>query len=222
MADTTIPFGGVLVLGSTGTQPVAVKRGLWHAGFREDWDRLGGKAISAEVLGGTAVANLENFQRYHGLTVDGVYGPATHKVLQGSFDAYAKQLYTAKPKPPPAGTVVVPLVFVPTHDTAGLPGFPAIDVFGKPGARVVVGFDCTVTRLSGKSPTLGGNAGGAYGWSAYLAGPHGLWYVTHMGTRIVRVGQKLKKNDQIGTVCDAAVTGRPPSDSHVHVGKHSL
>lgn len=220
--SSTVPFGEVLRLGSTGTQPVAVKRGLWHAGFREDWSSLGDAAIAAEVLGDVAVGNLETFQRYHGLKADGVYGPGTHAVLRGSFDPYAVQLYKAKPKPPPAGTVVVPLTFKTTHDTAGLPGFPAVDVFGKPGSRVIVDFDCTVTRLSGKSPSLGGESGGAYGWSTYLAGPHGLWYVTHQASRTVHVGQRLKKGDVIGTVCDASVAHMPSSDSHVHVGKHDL
>lgn len=218
-----VPFGGILKQGSTGTQPVAVKRALFHAGFREDWDSLADKAIAAEILGGTAVGNLETFQRYHGLPVDGVYGPATHAVLRGSFDAFCVKLYTAKPPPPPVGDrVVVPLTFTPTHETAGLPGFPAIDVFGKPGSRVIVGFDCEVTRLSGKSPGLGGPPHGPYGWSAYLAGPHGLWYVTHMASRTVVVGDRLKKGDQVGTVCDAAVAHMPTSDSHVHVGKHDL
>lgn len=210
------PFRDVLRLGSTGTQPVAVKRGLWRSGFRAGWDSLDGAAISAEVLGPTAVANLKVMQNYHGLDVDGVYGPATHKILRGSFDAYACFLYRADPQQPP---VQLPATFTPTHQTGGLPGYPAIDVFAKPGAVVLAPADGLIRRLSGRPPAQGGVPGGAYGWSIYLDAPAiGDYFLTHFATRLVVLDQQVRRGDELGTVCDAAVARMPSSASHIHEG----
>lgn len=216
-----IPFRDVLRLGSTGTQPVAVKRGLWHAGFKAGWDALDGDAISAQVLGATAVANLKVFQHYWALDVDGVYGPASHAILRGSFDAYAATLYLQTP-PTPGRTVKLPSTFTPTHQTAGLPGFPAIDVFAAPGTTALAPEAGTVTRLSGHDPAEGGTPGGAYGWSVYLTCPHAVYFLTHFATRTVKMGDTVAAGDPVGTVCDAAVAGMPSSSSHIHEGKHDL
>lgn len=217
-ATVAVPFQGVLRLGSRGTQPVAVKRGLWHAGFNEGWDSLGDQAIAQEILGAAAVDNLRHFQRYHGLTVDGVYGKTTHNVLRGSFDAYANFLYIA----PAHVTLQLPSSFTPTHQTEGLPGYPAIDNFAAAGSTVGAPEAGTVTRLSGHDPKQGGVPGGAYGWSIYLTCPSAIYFLTHFGSRTVEVGDKVKRGDLLGTVCDAAVAHMASSLSHVHEGKHQL
>lgn len=215
---TALPFQGVLKLGSRGTQPVAVKRGLWHAGFHEGWKTLGDQAISQEILGGVAVENLRHFQRYHGLKHDGVYGEATHKVLRGSFDPYAERLYMA----PPHVELQLPSAFTATHQTAGLPGYPAIDNFAPAGSTVGAPEAGTITRFSGHDPKEGGQPGGAYGWSMYLTCPSAIYYFTHFGSRAVTLGQKVKRGEMLGTVCDARVVGSPTSTSHIHEGKHEL
>lgn len=112
-----------------------------------------------------------------------------------------------------------PADFEPTHATAGLDGFPAIDVFGKPGARVSVGFWGYVSRVSGRSPSEGGVPGGAYGWSVYITNRVNgrVRYVTHLGSRSVVSGDRVKPGSIIGTVCDSAVSGKPGT-SHVHLG----
>lgn len=214
----TIPFKGVLRLGSKGTQPVAVKRGLWKAGFRHGWDSLGGDAIAAEVLGETAVGNLTRFQKAHHLTPDGVYGPVTHKQLSTHFDSYAVSLYLkAPPGPPP---LQLPGTFTPTHETAGLPGYPAIDVFAKAGTNVAAPSDGVIRRLSGHDPAEGGVPGGAYGWSIYLLCPRGEYFLTHLGSRTVAEGKQVKRGDILGTVCDAAVAHMDTTLSHIHEGFH--
>lgn len=230
---TGVPFRDVLRLGTRGTQPVAVKRGLWHAGFKAGWDALDGVAIAAEVLGSTAVANLKVFQHYWGLAADGVYGPRSHEILRGSFDDYAVALYTHDP-PPPGATVQLPATFTPTHNTAGLPvpgappgsltsfAYPAIDVFATPGAMALAPQDCRIARLSGRDPAAGGKPHGAYGWSVYAAAPHAVYFLTHFAALAVELGQQLRRGEPVGTVCDAAVAQMPSSASHIHEGRHDF
>lgn len=214
----TVPFENVLRLGSKGTQPVAVKRGLWRAGFRDGWDALDGQAISAEVLGSLAVGNLKAFQTRYGLAADGVYGPNTHARLEPHFDDYARQLYThGQPGWKP---LQLPANFVPTHPTAGLPGYPARDFFARPGTIVLAPAAGKITKLSGHDPAEGGVPGGAYGWSIYLTVPHAIYFLTHFSTRLVELGQAVELGQEIGTVCDAAVAHMASSLSHIHEGKH--
>jgi murein DD-endopeptidase MepM/ murein hydrolase activator NlpD len=109
---------------------------------------------------------------------------------------------------------------MPTHATAGLPGYPAIDVFGPAGAPVVAGFYGRVRRISGRPCSLGGTAGGAYGQSLYVRnGVTGTdRYLTHLDALHVSVGDRVWPRKVLGTVCDAAVSGKPGT-SHVHYGK---
>ncbi len=107
---------------------------------------------------------------------------------------------------------------MPTHQTDGLPGYPAKDFFAPAGASVGCPKDGTIRKLSGHDPREGGNPGGAYGWSIYLESGDGDRFLTHFGTRAVTLGQKVKRGETIGTVCDAAVARMPSSLSHVHYG----
>jgi murein DD-endopeptidase MepM/ murein hydrolase activator NlpD len=104
------------------------------------------------------------------------------------------------------------------HDTEGLPGFPARDYFARAGAPVVAPVSGTVIRLSGHDPRLGAvqGAGGPLGWSVYIRGTDGhTYYLTHLGSRTVKVGQQLRAGARIGTVANYDKYGRP---SHVHMG----
>jgi hypothetical protein len=101
------------------------------------------------------------------------------------------------------------------HPTANLPGFPAVDIFAKPGTPVVAPEDGVVTKLSGHDPSLGGQVGGWYGWSVYLQGAQSgyTYYITHMLTRTVSVGDKVRAGQVIGT------SGAPPGvQPHIHFG----
>jgi murein DD-endopeptidase MepM/ murein hydrolase activator NlpD len=104
------------------------------------------------------------------------------------------------------------------HDTAGLPGYPAHDYMARPGTRVVAPVSGKVIKLSGHDPKLGAvqGAGGPLGWSVYIEGDDGkTYYLTHMGSRSVKVGQRVKQGRGIGTVANYDKYGRP---SHIHMG----
>jgi murein DD-endopeptidase MepM/ murein hydrolase activator NlpD len=108
----------------------------------------------------------------------------------------------------------------PEHETSGLPGYPAHDWFAPAGTAAISPAAGTVRRLSGHDPALGPTEGphGPFGWSVYIENRNGVsFYVTHLGSRLVRVGSVLKLGDQIGTVGNYAKWGTP---SHVHMGVH--
>ncbi|HVJ22525.1 MAG TPA: hypothetical protein VM756_01165 [Burkholderiales bacterium] len=123
------------------------------------------------------------------------------------------------PRPQPGDAVTLPARPKTTHPTAGLAGYPAVDVFGRPGALVVADFFGKVRRLSGRAASLGGVPGGAYGRSVYVqnAVTGTDRYVTHMDAVAVSVGDVIGPGTILGTVADSAVSGKPGT-SHVHYG----
>lgn len=115
------------------------------------------------------------------------------------------------------GKLQLPASFSSTHQTAGLPGYPAIDVFGKPGTRVLSPADAVVSRLSGSLSNYTG-PGGPFGYSMYLDSAKGQYFLTHLGSRSVQVGDHVKYGQMIGTVADY-----PFADSdHIHEGFHAF
>jgi murein DD-endopeptidase MepM/ murein hydrolase activator NlpD len=113
----------------------------------------------------------------------------------------------------------LPPAFTPTHETAGLAGFPAVDLFAAPRTEVVADFYGVVVRISGRRCCDGGSPGGAYGQSVYITNRGNGYerYATHFDRLFVTVGQRISPGSRIGTVCDSAVTGKPGT-SHVHLG----
>lgn len=104
------------------------------------------------------------------------------------------------------------------HETAGLPGYPARDFMGPAGAPVVAPVAGKVVRFSGHDPKGGPTEGvhGPFGWSLYLQGDNGRsYYLTHLGARDVKVGQRVDAGQQIGTIGDYARFG---GANHVHMG----
>lgn len=104
------------------------------------------------------------------------------------------------------------------HDTMGLAGYPAHDYFAKAGSHAVAPVSGTVVRLSGHDPKNGPTNGphGPLGYSVYIKGDDGKeYFLTHMGSRTVKAGQKLKQGQIIGTVADYDKYGTP---SHIHMG----
>lgn len=206
-----VPFGRVLRLGSRGNDVKGVQRALTHAAFGK-LSRATGVYLAGTVL------NVRGFQKLKGLRVDGVYGPATHAKLAPFFDPYGFLLYTGvQPHPAPVH-LQLPAAFTPTHLTAGLPGYPAVDCFAPAGASVGAAAAGTVVKLSGHDPREGGVPGGAYGWSLYVESSDGERYMTHFATRTVRLGDRVARGDLIGTVCDARVAHMATGLSHVHLG----
>jgi murein DD-endopeptidase MepM/ murein hydrolase activator NlpD len=218
-----LAFFRLIKLGVTGKDVRAVKRALAHAGH-------GRLAMSVNpIMGPFAVRHLRNYQQQNPpLEIDGKYGLESHKRLIEKFDAIARELYERASKelavpiglqnPPPEGALLLPSDFVPTHHTAGLEGFPAVDMFAIPDTVVLAPEDGTIIRLSGRDPSEGGRPGGAYGFSIHLDSPSGRYFMTHFATRNVTEGQQVKAGEPIGTVCDSAVSGKP-NTSHIHHGK---
>lgn len=96
-----------------------------------------------------------------------------------------------------------------THDTDGLEGFPAVDIFAKPGTPFLAPENGRVVRLSGR----GGTSGQVYGYSIYFIGESGrVYFITHLGYRRAPVGA-YKQGAVLGTV--SAWSGGSP---HAHVG----
>src|SRR5215831_14335844 len=104
------------------------------------------------------------------------------------------------------------------HATEGLDGFPAHDYFASAGSPAVAPVTGTIVKLSGHDPAEGPTEGphGPFGWSVYVQGDNGrTYYMTHMGTRDVKVGQQVKAGQLLGTVGNYAKYGTP---SHIHMG----
>lgn len=105
----------------------------------------------------------------------------------------------------------------PTHETAGLAGYPAYDYMAPPGTPVVSPVGGRIRKLSGHSPALGGPPGGPLGYNIYVAGGGNDYFLTHVDRVMVRVGQMVQQGEQI-----AVVANGPPSWStpHCHMGVH--
>jgi murein DD-endopeptidase MepM/ murein hydrolase activator NlpD len=220
MAQTT--FHRQLKLGSVGRDVVAVKRALSRAGYIR-WGKF------TPVYGPYLVKAMKTFQKHYGILQTGVYGPYTHRALLPFFDARARKFYEESSKlgadavgiPTDSGEdyLQLPKRFRSTHPTGGLPGYPAVDVFAKPGTKVRAPADGRIVKLSGRDPRFGGSPGGSYGWSIYLKSnnPNGTYFLTHFGSRLVTLGKVVKEGDIIGTVADSAISGKPGT-SHIHEG----
>lgn len=106
------------------------------------------------------------------------------------------------------------------HATEGLAGYPAHDFFAPAGSPATAPITGKVVRLSGHDPSMGPIDGphGPLGWSVYIQGRDGhTYYLTHMGSRSVAVGQVVRAGQPIGTVANYAKYGTP---SHIHMGVH--
>jgi hypothetical protein len=95
-----------------------------------------------------------------------------------------------------------------THQTAGLAGYPAVDLFGKPGTPFLAPESGKVYRHSGR----GGTSGPIYGHSLYFRGNSGKdYFITHLGKR-AGIG-RYRAGQPIGTISPWK-SGAP----HAHVG----
>ncbi len=115
--------------------------------------------------------------------------------------------------------LTLPATFTPTHETSGLSGYPAIDVFGRPRQVVAAGFYGRVRRITGRACSAGGSPGGPYGRSLYIenAGAGLERFVTHLDYLLVDVGDAVWPGRCIATLCDASLAGKPGS-THAHMG----
>lgn len=105
------------------------------------------------------------------------------------------------------------LKFKPTHDTDGLLGYPAIDIFGKAGTKVRAPESGTITRVHlipwDQSQRVGG-------YTCYLVTSTGTYFLTHFGGIIPKEGARVKAGQVIGWVGDSRGWWAP----HIHEGYH--
>jgi peptidoglycan hydrolase-like protein with peptidoglycan-binding domain len=83
--QTIILLPRVLKQGLRGNDVLAMKRALSMANYGR-WKPF------TKLFGPAYTTHVKNFQRDHGIKVDGVYGPSTHKALAKYFDAYGMKL----------------------------------------------------------------------------------------------------------------------------------
>jgi murein DD-endopeptidase MepM/ murein hydrolase activator NlpD len=115
--------------------------------------------------------------------------------------------------------LALPAEFRSTHETAGLPGYPAVDLFAPAGTLAVAGFTGRVTKLSGKARTGLEGRGKAYGFSVYVTNQRtgrGR-YATHMRCIAVELGQRIRVGTVLGQV-ELPPDSMPASSAHVHLG----
>jgi hypothetical protein len=159
-------------------------------------------------------------------------GPAPYitrngKLLRWTGDRYVVVSDAGIPRqtvtPSPAGSAVgrltgptlqVPSAFTPTHQTGGLPGFPAVDIFKSPGTRVLAPEDGTLADPHFIEWDMVKRVGG---WTLYFQGAEtgNTYFMTHLAA--VGKAGRYRKGDVIGTV--AAVPGGA-WQPHIHVGEH--
>lgn len=192
-------------LGSTGDKVFAIKRALVKSG---DLSRVGGLK---RFMGERAVGAVKRFQKAHGLTADGQVGAKTLAELDAFFDEYGYYLYTGRfPGVPP---VEILRQFTKTHDTAGLPNFPAIDLFAPPGTIVVAQEDVVLEWPHFISWDQRKHVGG---WTCYLqVGRKRTYYVTHFAQ--VQPRGLYAAGEKLGTVGEVPHNWWP---SHIHEGLH--
>ena len=147
------------------------------------------------------------------------------KAALGGFLGFAKggsiRDFASRVRGGSSGGVGAPVpnqrIHAATHQTLGLDGYPAYDYMDKAGTRVLSPVDGKVTRLSGHDPKNGPTNGphGPFGYSVYIEGGGRKFFLTHLGSRNVKVGDSVRKGQKIGTIGDYAKWG---GADHVHMG----
>lgn len=139
---------------------------------------------------------------------------------QGRCEA-ALQAAIVELTPPKPATLQLPENFTPTHQTDGLPGFPAVDLFAAGGTVALAPCAGVIDRLSGHPVTPKAVPGGPYGLSCYLKRKDGgRYFLTHFATLRVKVGQTVKKGQPLGTVANYSKATNGVTPSHIHEGLH--
>jgi hypothetical protein len=103
-----------------------------------------------------------------------------------------------------------------THETKGLPGYPAVDIMAHPGTPVLAPENGAVIRHSGHPPSEPPpeGQGGPWGLSLYFLGASGTtYYMTHL-MWVAPLG-RYRKGAMIGKVGNY-----PGGADHVHIGVH--
>ncbi len=109
----------------------------------------------------------------------------------------------------------LPKNFIPTHETGGLPNFPAIDVFAKPGTLVFPPESGTLHYPHMIPWNLKARVGGG---TIYLHGKSGAWYfMTHFEFETLRTRPKIQIWHRLGKVAAVPNNAWAP---HIHEGQN--
>ncbi len=107
----------------------------------------------------------------------------------------------------------LPRNFVPTHETGGLPGYPAIDVFAKPGTLIFPPERGTLVNRHFIQWSESARVGGL---TVYLHGASGaIYFLTHFWT--MRDRPRIQLWHPLGRVAAVPHNAWAP---HIHEGKH--
>lgn len=171
----------------------------------------------------TFIPAVKAIQKEAGIPQTGWVGPDTAEWLlsRGWVDDYALRLIAldaelAAPKmvrPIPKGWKFS--ICQGLHETGGVPGNWAMDWCAAPNTPVLAPEPGYVWRLSGHPPTDDtSDALGIFGWTVYLETKAGYrYFITHLGKRNVKQGQKINAGDVLGVIGDQRY--RP---DHAHCG----
>jgi murein DD-endopeptidase MepM/ murein hydrolase activator NlpD len=174
----------------------------------------------------TFVPLVKRVQQQAGIPQTGVIGPDTHEWLlaNGWYDSFALRLLELDQqlndpqmvRPIPKGWKFS--ICQGLHETGGIPGNWAIDWCAAPNTPVLSPEPGWVVRLSGRPPSDDtSDALGVFGWSIYIETKAGYrYFITHLGRRSVKAGQKVAAGDTLGVIGDQHY--RP---DHVHCGLSS-
>jgi hypothetical protein len=168
-----------------------------------------------DVYNVKAVDAVTIFQRLSDLPATGIFNQATLDDLAPYMDAYAKLMYLSyiPPRPKPQVPALGPvysggasvLLHSLTHETDGIPYYPAFDDGWRAGRAVLAPEDLTVTEQSGSA---GGDA-------FYATGKSKLRYWFGHLAWAPPTGRTFAKGSSMGVIASIPSSQGGP---HVHVG----
>jgi hypothetical protein len=119
------------------------------------------------------------------------------------------------------GSIQLPASFTPTHETMGLPGFPAIDVMAPGGTVALSPAAGTIVKESGRPFSQGwsNGPGSAIGLSTYLLSRAGEYFMTHFSSLYAGEGATVAHGTPLGVVGPMDDFGVA---AHIHEGFHAF
>lgn len=189
-----------LKLASTGKAVTAAKLGI------NEWNAKDGN--TTPLFGPFFLPLVKDFQRACSIPQSGVIGPATWSELLRFIPPKGKAMLPQKPVVPKLGPIRSGgksiLLQDLTHETDGIPLYPAFDDAFYQGTLIIAPEDMTVSRPSSSRP----------GQAFYATGVSTIRYWFGHLDRTHAAGVRFAKGDVVGRVAPNHIGGGP----HCHVG----